>query len=124
MNRRWLIFTSIPFLFLAIAFPSRAGEQKKEYAADKGPSTIDVSTFPPEMQEAYKLFAQKCSRCHTLARPINTDMTTQEWKRYVKRMMNKPDSGISPKQGKAIYKFLKFYQKKKNEEKAAAGGGQ
>ena len=46
---------------------------------DKGPDKIDVSGYPPEVQKAYKLFTTKCSKCHTIARPINTIMTRDEW---------------------------------------------
>ncbi len=81
---------------------------EKVYEADKGPGKIDVSKYPEEMQKAYKLFAQKCGKCHTLARPINTDFADDQWNRYVKRMMNKPGSGIEPKDGEQIYKFLQY----------------
>ncbi len=77
---------------------------------DKGPDKIDVSGYSPEMQKAYKVFASKCSKCHTIARPINTMMTRDEWERYVKRMMHKPNSGISDSQGKEIFEFLVFDQ--------------
>src|SRR6185295_15571943 len=73
---------------------------------DKGPDKIDVSAYPPEMQKSYKVFAGKCSKCHTIARPINTTMTRAEWERYVKRMMHKPNSGISDKNGKEIFEFI------------------
>jgi mono/diheme cytochrome c family protein len=77
---------------------------------DKGPAKIDVAAYPAEMQAGYKLFAAKCSKCHTIARPINTMMTKAEWERYVKRMMHKPNSGISDKQGKDIFEFLVYDQ--------------
>lgn len=77
---------------------------------DKGPDKIDISSYPPEQQKAYKLFSNKCSKCHTIARPINTIMTREEWERYVKRMMHKPNSGISGKQGKEIFEFLVYDQ--------------
>ncbi|MEE9385159.1 MAG: hypothetical protein V3V08_17275 [Nannocystaceae bacterium] len=83
-------------------------------ARDTGPSSVDVSSFPPPVQAAYAIFSQRCSRCHTLARPINTDLSPSAWKGYVKKMMNKPGSGISPEQGKVIYKFLKYYQAHKD----------
>jgi hypothetical protein len=37
-------------------------------------------------------------------------MTKEEWERYVKRMMHKPNSGISDSQGKAIFEFLAYDQ--------------
>lgn len=77
---------------------------------DKGPDKVDISAYPPELQKAYKLFSGKCSKCHTIARPINTLMTRAEWERYVKRMMHKPNSGISDNQGKEIFDFLAYDQ--------------
>jgi hypothetical protein len=75
---------------------------------DKGPEKIDVSSYPAPIQSAYKLFSTKCSKCHTIARPINTLMKRDEWERYVKRMMHKPNSGINDSQGKKIFDFLIF----------------
>ncbi len=119
----WTVVVALVVAF-GLASSARAEDAKKKvFAADKGPATIDVSGFPKEMQENYKIFAARCSKCHTLARPINTDMTASGWKMYVKRMMNKPDSGISPANAKRIYKFLKFYQKKKDAAKAKGGSG-
>ena len=37
-------------------------------------------------------------------------MTRAEWERYVKRMMHKPNSGISDAQGKEIFEFLAYDQ--------------
>lgn len=87
---------------------------------DKGPNTINVSTYPPAQQKAYKLFTSKCSKCHTIARPINTTMTLPEWERYVKRMMHKPNSGISDKQGKDIYEFLAYDQVHRKDKNPSA----
>lgn len=105
-------------LIVPVAF-ARAEEKKKDFAADKGPDKLDPAAFPAPIQEAYTMFAAKCSKCHTLARPINTDMTADAWKMYVKRMSNKPDSGISPDQAKTIYKFLKFYQGERDAKRPA-----
>ena len=77
---------------------------------DKGPDKIDVSGYPAPTQAAYKVFSTKCSKCHTIARPINTMMKRDEWERYVKRMMHKPNSGISDNQGKEIFEFLVYDQ--------------
>ncbi len=81
-------------------------------AYDKGPATIDVSKYPPDMQAKYKVFANKCVKCHTLARPINCEFATDaEWERYIKRMMRKPGSGISAQEGKTIFEFLSYDSK-------------
>jgi hypothetical protein len=98
-----------------------AQEQSKiNLPQDKGPDKIDVSKYPPEMQSAYKLFSSKCSKCHTIARPINTKMLRPEWERYVKRMMHKPNSGISDKQGKEIFDFLVYDQVNRKDKNPSA----
>ena len=105
----------------AVAPVSLAGQTSNvTLPQDKGPSTVNVSSYPPEQQKAYKLFADKCSKCHTLARPINTTMTAPEWARYVKRMMHKPNSGISDSQGKAIYEFLAYDQQTRKDKNPSA----
>ncbi len=76
---------------------------------EKGPATVDVSKYPQPIQDNYEVFSQKCSQCHKLSRPINSDYALpEEWSRYVKRMMNKPGSGIGKSEGKKIYEFLAY----------------
>lgn len=78
-------------------------------AADAGAKTIDVSGYPAAAQEGYEVFSKTCTKCHTLARPINSDYALpSEWVRYVKRMMHKPGSGITKAKGKQIYEFLAY----------------
>lgn len=97
-----------------------AAQATKVFPADKGPKTIDkkiLDTYPKGMQEIYyKLFRKRCSKCHTLARPINTTLTPTKWQEYVKRMMNKPGSGIKPAEAREIWKFLVYdtYRRKKS----------
>jgi hypothetical protein len=76
---------------------------------EKGPATIDVSHYPDGIRDNYEVFSQKCSQCHKLSRPINSDYALpDEWSRYIKRMMHKPGSGISNADGKKIYEFLVY----------------
>ena len=87
---------------------------------DKGPDKIDVSAYPAPQQSAYKVFASKCSKCHTIARPMNTMMKRDEWERYVKRMMHKPNSGIGDAQGKVIFDFLVYDQTERKDKNPKA----
>ena len=87
---------------------------------DKGPDKIDVSGYPAPTQAGYKLFSGKCSKCHTIARPLNTMMTKDEWSRYVKRMMHKPNSGISDAQGKQIFEFVVYDQTERKDKNPKA----
>jgi len=78
-------------------------------AFEKGPATIDISKYPAALKDNYDLFSQKCTQCHKLSRPINSDYCLpSEWSRYVKRMMRKPGSGISSSEAKSIYEFLAY----------------
>jgi hypothetical protein len=78
-------------------------------ARDAGPGTIDVSGYPDDQQRSYALFAAKCSKCHPLARPINSRFSGDEWKRYMKKMIRRPNSGINEEQAAVIYGFLVYY---------------
>lgn len=88
-----------------------AEEEIHVFDADLGPAFIDVSGYPQEYQALYPLFAQKCSKCHTLARPVNSSMTGDEWWAYVSRMSRKPGSGISPATAEKIFDFLSYDSK-------------
>jgi len=89
----------------------------KTYPADKGPNFIDVAAYPPEMQKAYELFTRKCSRCHTVARPINSTFAPEEWRKYVHKMRQKPGSGLTLKTAEQIIEFL-IYDAKHRERSA------
>ncbi len=111
---QWIAFAAVSVpLFLA------AQTRNVVLPQDKGPATINVSSYPAAQQQAYKLFVNKCSQCHTIARPINTSMTRTEWMMYVKRMMHKPNSGISNSQGKDIFEFLAYDQQVRKDKNPA-----
>jgi hypothetical protein len=74
--------------------------------------TVDVSGYPPEIQEAYRVFSIRCSRCHTLARPLNARIEGSEhWVRYVTRMRRQPGSGIDASNAQIILRFLLYYHR-------------
>jgi hypothetical protein len=94
---------------LALAQALDAATQARVERFEKGPATINVSPYPAGIQENYAVFSQKCSQCHKLSRPINSDYALpDEWSRYIHRMMNKPGSGIGASEGKKIYDFLVY----------------
>jgi len=93
----------------ALAQALDAETQARIERFEKGPATINVSKYPPAIQQDYEVFTQKCSQCHKLSRPINSDYALpDEWSRYVHRMMSKPGSGIDGSSGKKIYEFLVY----------------
>jgi hypothetical protein len=76
---------------------------------EKGPATVDVSKYPDGIKDNYEVFSTKCTQCHKLSRPINSDYALpEEWSRYIKRMMYKPGSGIGAGDGKKIFDFLVY----------------
>ncbi len=149
MNRQktlWTIF-GISILGLMFFLPNTRGEDKMEKAFrdsvfpnDFGPTTINVSHYPKKMQVYYKLFLKRCSKCHTVARPINAQFLeltkkgeifakkddpeifkdTDVWKvsptiwdHFVHKMMAKHGAVISKKEGREIYEFLVYDSKRR-----------
>ncbi len=103
-------------LALSLCALARAADENLDAATksrierfEKGPATVDVSKYPEGIKEDYQVFSEKCTQCHKLSRPINSDYALpDEWSRYIKRMMHKPGSGISNADGKKIYDFLVY----------------
>lgn len=85
------------------------GPDFKADPRDGGPGTVDVSSFPDPIKKDYEMYSVKCSKCHPLARSINARFGAHEWKRYMKRMIRRPNSGINEEQAANIYEFLKYY---------------
>lgn len=94
------------------AFDAAALEAR--YPADLGSASLDVSNYPPEKKADFELFAQKCSGCHTLARPLNSPWSSEvDWRRYVERMeTNAEDKAGKPLltavEAKKIISFLVY----------------
>jgi cytochrome c5 len=95
--------------------PERFTPKQREavFAFDLGADQLDVSGYPREEQENYRVFSAVCSRCHTLARPINSPLAARaDWKRYVQRMhvrsKDQSDKTFSKEQARSIVEFLAY----------------
>jgi len=115
MKTKWIVLTALTLTFAGTGLGRAADAQldpetkTRVERFEKGAATVDVSKYPQGIQDNYEMFTQKCSQCHKLSRPINSDYALpDEWSRYIKRMMNKPGSGISSADGKKIYEFLTY----------------
>ncbi len=95
-----------------VAMLFAAEPQDKPDPRDSGPDRIDVSGYPSAQQRQYDVYAAKCSKCHPLARSVNARFNSTDWKRYMKRMIRRPNSGINEEQAAQIYDFLRFYSVK------------
>ncbi|MEZ0315157.1 MAG: hypothetical protein ACAI38_25580 [Myxococcota bacterium] len=105
-------------LLCAVVSPSRArAELKTLGVGDKMAMVRDQ--FPPEQQARYDVFKVRCTKCHAMARPIaalrtGTSPVTggvfdqDTLKKYVVKMMRKPNSGIAKDEAREILTFLSF----------------
>ena len=93
-------------------------------AASNGRSEgLDVATLPAEVRADYAVFARRCSKCHSLSRPLNSGITDdRDWAMYVTRMRRQPASGISENDVTVILRFLHYYSLEHAQKKEKAGG--
>jgi hypothetical protein len=81
------------------------------------------SAVPPEEEADYAVFAQRCSKCHSLARPLNSGITDDAfWRMYVERMRRQPGSGISEQDTVPILRFLHWYSQPQAAQPGRDGG--
>ncbi len=78
-------------------------------APDVNIETLDTSGFPKKYQDGYKVFAVRCSKCHTLSRAINGRLSPDGWRNYVKKMSRRQGSGINETNGVVLVDFLIYY---------------
>ena len=71
---------------------------------------LDRSKLPEDIKSDYDLFARKCSKCHSLARPLQSGISDDEqWVMYVNRMRRQPGSGINYDDQEHILRFLRHF---------------
>ena len=71
---------------------------------------IEPSKLPSDVQGDYAVFARRCSKCHSLARPLQSGISNDAfWAHYVARMRAMPGSGISAEDEAQILRFLHYY---------------
>jgi len=81
---------------------------------------IEPAKLPSDLQPDYAVFARRCSKCHSLSRPLQSGIDSDQfWVHYVARMRAMPGSGISAEDEVKILRFLHYYsaeQRRKKEE--------
>ena len=89
-----------------------------------GLSDERVSQLPQEVRPAYDVFAFKCSRCHSLSRPLNAQIyDVPHWRAYVARMRKHAGSAISEGDAEVILRFLGYWAEQKTKERREREGG-
>jgi hypothetical protein len=70
---------------------------------------LDPKSMPEEVRADYALFALRCSKCHSLARPLQSGITDDNyWAEYVERMRRQPGSDITLEETVPILRFLHY----------------
>jgi cytochrome c5 len=78
-----------------------------------------IASSSPELQADYEVFSVRCSKCHSLARPLSSGIDDDDyWKAYVAKMRRQPGSGISAEDSVAILRFLHLYAADSRRRKA------
>lgn len=95
--------------------------------ASTGRDGLDFAQLPEVVRPDYALFARRCSKCHSLARPLGSGIVDdQVWIAYVNKMRRQPGSGISPQDTAPILRFLHYYsgeqRRIKRDHDEASGG--
>jgi hypothetical protein len=71
---------------------------------------LDPRNMPVDVRSDYALFALRCSKCHSLARPLQSGITDDGfWAEYVERMRRQPGSDITMEDTVPILRFLHFF---------------
>ena len=100
---------------LAAAMGAAAGATAGDNAGG-----VDTAQLSPELRDDYAVFALRCSKCHSLARPLHSGIDNDgAWVRYVTRMRRQPASGISEQDAAAILRFLHVLVEQQRAAKAA-----
>lgn len=98
----------------AAALPETPADRRESalFYSDMGPETVDVSTYPDEHKRGYAVYANVCSRCHTLARSINSPYVGRGWwEFYITSMRVRAkfhDDPLSAKDVRTILDFLEY----------------
>jgi hypothetical protein len=80
---------------------------------------LDPATLPENIRGDYAVFAERCSKCHSLARPLSSGIDDDEyWAMYVARMRRQPASGISQEDTVVVLRFLHYFSEDMKAKKA------
>jgi hypothetical protein len=92
---------------LLLAFAALAATAVACGGASSAPA---IASSSPEVRADYEVFSVRCSKCHSLARPLSSGIDDDDyWKAYVAKMRRQPGSGISAEDSIAILRFLHVY---------------
>lgn len=120
MKRIAYLSSSIPAVLAILSvFVAQADAQFHRGAAK---ATIDIGSYPAEIQHGYRVFTGKCSECHDLSLSLKVSRSEAGWTQEVRRMQDMASSHINDREADQIGKFLVYYDSHKPAEQSAAAG--
>lgn len=104
--------------------PLTPQQERALYYSDLGPEEVDVSGYPAQRRHEYAVFAEVCSRCHTLARAINWPTANRRfWELYMlsmrARVRVKGQAPVDKRSARAIVDFLEYDARVRKVERRA-----
>lgn len=69
---------------------------------------IDTRSYPVDIQTGYKVFANRCSECHSLTSSLKQSRSSEGWAEEVRRMQDMASSHINNREASLITKFLVY----------------
>lgn len=120
--KRVILSSSLGLAFVALVFGymTQAAAQFTHRSASE---SIDVSSYPGDIQSGYKVFANKCSECHGLSSSLKQSRSAEGWAAEVHRMQAMASSHINSREADEIIKFLAYdesHRKAAEREKVSA----
>lgn len=121
LNMSAVYRAGILFFALLFSVSAYANGKLKTNGKDSKEELV-AEQFAANQLAGYATFKARCTKCHAMARPIKalqtgiTPITQSTFdkkgiKKYVVKMMRKPNSGIAKKDAKQIVAFLQHARK-------------
>jgi hypothetical protein len=83
-------------------------------ACASGAAGVPPEQIPTDLRSDYQVFAMRCSKCHSLSRPLQSGITDERhWANYIARMRLQPASGITAEEAPRILRYLAFYSRQR-----------
>jgi mono/diheme cytochrome c family protein len=123
--KRIALSSSLGLAFVAVVF-GLLTQATAQFTHRSASESIEVSSYPADIQRGYKMFANKCSECHGLSSSLKQSRSEEGWAAEVHRMQAMASSHIDSREADEIMKFLAYdesHRKAVEREKVSANPG-
>ena len=87
---------------------------------DRGPASVDVSGYPPNIQAGYQLVQKSCGKCHTVARALNTSANPLFWSHYLGNLQTQRKIDLKADEIQKVFDFLMYDQTNRKDKNPKA----